>query len=75
MKPKKDNNLIRLTMENGNTHYFTSEYRAADYIGKQVYHVFKSLEKQVEIEWGKNREHTALFEIVDGTKVEYGQIN
>lgn len=75
MKDKINNNLIKMTYEDGSVHYFTSENRAAKSIGKQLYTIMKALTDGTCITFGDMKDRMCKVEYVDGTKVEYGQIN
>lgn len=75
MTEKKDNNLIKITLDcNGKEFYFTSASRAGLFIGKQKYNIMKALYD------GSNRvEHSEIgpmkVELVDGSDVPYKLIN
>lgn len=73
MKAKLNNNLVKLTFNDGTFHYYTSENRAGYAIGKQVYNINRSIATGIEIiiELGK----TCKVEIVDGSEVPYKYIN
>ena len=75
MTEKKDNNLIKITLDcNGKVFYFTSANRAGEFIGKQKYNIMKALKD------GTNRiEFSEIgpmkVELVDGSDVPYKYIN
>lgn len=73
MKEKRNNNLIKLTFDTGEVRYFTSENRAAKFIGKQMYNIVRAIQLGDKIEYSDRGPCKA--ELIDGSKIPYELIN